>query len=98
LLVPHPLWLVILSAAKNPRISSCGSFSALITRHSERAPTPFRRNPDASPARNLIGYGRATHLIDMMERDGLVGPADGSKPREILKAPDYYKEIDTALR
>jgi S-DNA-T family DNA segregation ATPase FtsK/SpoIIIE len=45
-----------------------------------------------------IGYGRAAHLIDMMERDGLVGPADGSKPREILKSPDYYKEVDTALR
>ena len=34
-----------------------------------------------------IGYGRAAHLIDMMEHDGLVGPADGSKPREILKVP-----------
>ncbi len=45
-----------------------------------------------------IGYGRAAHLIDMMEKDGLVGPADGSKPREILKAPTYYKEVDTALR
>jgi S-DNA-T family DNA segregation ATPase FtsK/SpoIIIE len=45
-----------------------------------------------------IGYGRAAHLIDMMERDGLVGPADGSKPREILKSPDYYKEVDNALR
>ncbi len=45
-----------------------------------------------------IGYGRAAHLIDMMERDGLVGPADGSKPREILKAPTYYSEVDAALR
>jgi len=45
-----------------------------------------------------IGYGRAAALIDMMERDGLVGPADGSKPREILKAPDYYREVDEALR
>jgi S-DNA-T family DNA segregation ATPase FtsK/SpoIIIE len=45
-----------------------------------------------------IGYGRAAHLIDMMEHDGLVGPADGSKPREILKAPSYYKEVDAALR
>jgi S-DNA-T family DNA segregation ATPase FtsK/SpoIIIE len=45
-----------------------------------------------------IGYGRAAHLIDLMERDGLVGPADGSKPREILKSPDFYKEIDGALR
>jgi S-DNA-T family DNA segregation ATPase FtsK/SpoIIIE len=45
-----------------------------------------------------IGYGRAAHLIDMMERDGLVGPADGSKPREILKSPSFYKEVDAALR
>ena len=45
-----------------------------------------------------IGYGRAAHLIDMMEKDGLVGPADGSKPREILKAPTYYAEVDSALR
>ncbi len=34
-----------------------------------------------------IGYGRAAHLIDLMERDGLVGAADGSRPRELLKAP-----------
>jgi S-DNA-T family DNA segregation ATPase FtsK/SpoIIIE len=45
-----------------------------------------------------IGYGRAAALIDMMERDGLVGPADGSKPREILKSPDFYREVDEALR
>jgi S-DNA-T family DNA segregation ATPase FtsK/SpoIIIE len=45
-----------------------------------------------------IGYGRAAHLIDMMERDGLVGPADGSKPREILKQPGYFAEVDSTLR
>ncbi len=45
-----------------------------------------------------IGYGRAAALIDMMERDGLVGPADGSRPREILKRPDFYREVDEALR
>jgi S-DNA-T family DNA segregation ATPase FtsK/SpoIIIE len=45
-----------------------------------------------------IGYGRAAHLIDMMERDGLVGPADGSKPREILKPANYFAEADAAMR
>ncbi len=45
-----------------------------------------------------IGYGRAAHLIDMMERDGLVGPADGSKPREILKGREYFSEVDAALQ
>ena len=45
-----------------------------------------------------IGYGRAAHLIDMMERDGIVGPADGSKPREILKPPDWLSQVEAAMR
>jgi S-DNA-T family DNA segregation ATPase FtsK/SpoIIIE len=45
-----------------------------------------------------VGYGRAAHLIDMMERDGLVGPADGSKPREILKSPDWLSEFESSMR
>jgi DNA polymerase III delta prime subunit len=31
-----------------------------------------------------IGYNRAARIIDMMERDGVVGPMDGVKPREVL--------------
>jgi S-DNA-T family DNA segregation ATPase FtsK/SpoIIIE len=31
-----------------------------------------------------IGYGRAASLLDAMERDGLVGPPDGTKPRAVL--------------
>ena len=41
-----------------------------------------------------LGYGRAARLIDMMERDGIVGPADGSKPREVLKKKEYFREFD----
>ncbi|HUN83056.1 MAG TPA: DNA translocase FtsK [Terracidiphilus sp.] len=43
-----------------------------------------------------IGYGRAAHLIDLMERDGLVGPADGSRPRELLKAPGWLHEVSVS--
>lgn len=31
-----------------------------------------------------IGYSRAARLIDMLEEKGLVGPADGAKPREVF--------------
>jgi S-DNA-T family DNA segregation ATPase FtsK/SpoIIIE len=40
-----------------------------------------------------VGYGRAAHLIDLMERDGLVGAADGPRPRELLKAPGWLHEV-----
>ncbi len=45
-----------------------------------------------------IGYGRAAHLIDLMERDGIVGPPDGTRPREVLKGRNWMKEIDEAER
>jgi S-DNA-T family DNA segregation ATPase FtsK/SpoIIIE len=45
-----------------------------------------------------IGYGRAAHLIDLMERDGIVGAADGPKPREVLKRPGWLDEIEQSLR
>ncbi len=44
--------------------------------------------------RMRIGFSRAARLIDMMERDGLLGPPQGSKPREVLVKPDFYEELD----
>ncbi|MDE1945449.1 MAG: DNA translocase FtsK, partial [Patescibacteria group bacterium] len=31
-----------------------------------------------------IGYSRAARLMDVLEAKGVIGPADGSKPREVL--------------
>ena len=45
-----------------------------------------------------IGYGRAAHLIDLMERDGIVGAADGPKPREVLKRPEWISEVEESMR
>jgi S-DNA-T family DNA segregation ATPase FtsK/SpoIIIE len=45
-----------------------------------------------------IGYGRAAHLIDLMERDGIVGAPDGPKPREVLKRPSWISEVEESMR
>ena len=45
-----------------------------------------------------IGYGRAARLIDLMEKDGIVGPPDGTKPREVLKGRNWMKEFDDAAQ
>ena len=45
-----------------------------------------------------LGYGRAARLIDMMQRDGIVSAPDGSRPREVLKPPDWLREVDESLR
>ncbi len=45
-----------------------------------------------------IGYGRAAHLIDMMERDGIVRSCGRLKSREILKPPDWISEVESTLR
>ena len=36
-----------------------------------------------------IGYNRAARLIERMEKEGVVGPADGSRPREVLGRKSY---------
>ena len=41
-----------------------------------------------------IGYGRAARILDAMEKDGIIGPPDGSRPRDVLKRPDWLDEID----
>jgi S-DNA-T family DNA segregation ATPase FtsK/SpoIIIE len=44
-----------------------------------------------------LGYGRAARILDMMQRDGIIGAPDGSKPREVLKRPDWLREVETQM-
>ena len=45
-----------------------------------------------------LGYGRAARILDMMQYEGIIGPPDGSKPREVLKRPDWLREVESQLR
>lgn len=40
-----------------------------------------------------VGYARAARLLDLLEEEGFIGPADGAKPREILKV-EFTKGLD----
>jgi S-DNA-T family DNA segregation ATPase FtsK/SpoIIIE len=39
-----------------------------------------------------VGYARAARLLDLLEEQGVIGPADGAKPRDILVANDQYSD------
>jgi len=36
-----------------------------------------------------VGYNRAARMIEMMEKEGVIGPADGAKPREVIVRNGY---------
>ena len=38
-----------------------------------------------------VGYARAARILDQLEEEGVIGPGEGSKPRDVLvKNPDEY--------
>ena len=41
-----------------------------------------------------IGYNRASRLVELMEEKGIVGPAKGSKPRDLVRNPEILGRID----
>ena len=43
-----------------------------------------------------VGYARAGRIMDNLERKGVVGPPDGSKPREVLLDSDGLAELREA--
>jgi len=40
-----------------------------------------------------LGYGRAARLVDQMEEKGVVGPFEGSKPRQVLITKEQWQEM-----
>jgi S-DNA-T family DNA segregation ATPase FtsK/SpoIIIE len=46
--------------------------------------------------RMRLGYARAARIVDTMEQEGIVGPADGSKPRELLVGTEILETLGAA--
>lgn len=40
-----------------------------------------------------IGYNRAARIVEDLEMSGLIGPSEGSKPREVLMSEAQYHEM-----
>jgi len=40
-----------------------------------------------------IGYARAARLLDILEENGIIGPSNGAKPREIMVSPEQYEDL-----
>lgn len=60
-----------------------------IVRESKKASTSLLQR------RLRIGYSRAARIIDVLEHKGIVGPADGAKPREVLDGSDEILNEDS---
>lgn len=48
-----------------------------------------KASTSALQRRLRLGYGRAARILDAMQKEGIIGPPDGSRPREVLKRPDW---------
>jgi S-DNA-T family DNA segregation ATPase FtsK/SpoIIIE len=42
-----------------------------------------------------LGYARAARIVDEMEEKGIVGPFQGSKPRDILVTKEQWEAMQT---
>ncbi len=67
-----------------------GSDDPLMDKALEIVVTAGKASASYLQRRLKIGYNRAARLVEEMEHRGIVGPQQGSKPREILHVPDRH--------
>jgi S-DNA-T family DNA segregation ATPase FtsK/SpoIIIE len=86
------------AASENPEAGAEEEVDDELYQQAVRVVCEMGRASTSTLQRRLrVGYGRAARLIDIMEKDGIVGPPDGTKPREVLKKQGWMKEFDDRL-
>ena len=68
-----------------------GERDELLERAIERVMSEGQASTSMLQRRFRIGYSRAARLVDTMEEMKIIGPANGSKPRDILMTPEEVK-------
>ncbi len=82
--------LKVRSDTQNPEGEFFGEDDPLYDEAEELVVEAGKASASYLQRRLRVGYARAARLLDLMEAKGVVGPADGAKPREILiKTADY---------
>ncbi|HWQ99597.1 MAG TPA: DNA translocase FtsK 4TM domain-containing protein [Candidatus Methylomirabilis sp.] len=70
-----------------------GDSDALLPEAKEEILRAGKASASLLQRRLKVGYARAARLLDLLEQEGFIGPGDGAKPREILKA-EFTKGMD----
>ena len=83
----------VLEIAEAPEDGESSEDDGTLDEHYDRAVALVTETGQASISmvqrRLRVGYNRAARMIETMEKEGIVGPADGAKPREVLVRKSY---------
>ncbi|MDF1613642.1 FtsK/SpoIIIE family DNA translocase [Desulfurivibrio dismutans] len=83
----------VLEIAEEPEEGNGDGEDGTMDEHYDRAVALVTETGQASISmvqrRLRVGYNRAARMIETMEKEGIIGPADGAKPREVLVRKSY---------
>ena len=84
------------SAAASAAPDPAGDFDELLPAAVEVVLETGQASVSMLQRRLKLGYSRAARLVDQMEERGIVGPFEGSKPRQLLISKERWQELQMA--
>jgi len=81
------------SGGSTPAEDSGGDYDELIDAATEVVVETGMASVSMLQRRLKLGYARAARLVDQLEDKGIVGPFEGSKPRQVLISKEQWQEM-----